>query len=72
LRRFANLVRRVPLPVECRVVWLNGEPAVLATLATAGHAVFASVHVETDGGRIVAMRVVRDPAKLAPLQTVVQ
>jgi RNA polymerase sigma-70 factor (ECF subfamily) len=68
LRRFANLTRRVPLPVECRVVLLNGEPAVLATLPTAGHAVFASVHVETHGGRVVAMRVVRDPAKLVPLQ----
>ncbi|HKH45928.1 MAG TPA: hypothetical protein VKM72_14800 [Thermoanaerobaculia bacterium] len=29
---------------------------------------FASVHVETRNGRIAAMRVVRDPAKLAPLQ----
>jgi RNA polymerase sigma factor (sigma-70 family) len=68
LRRFANLTRRVPLPVECRVVSLNGEPAVLATLPTAGHAVFATVHIETHAGRIVAMRVVRDPAKLMPLQ----
>jgi len=72
LRRFANLSRRVPLPVECRVVSLNGEPAVLTTLPTAGHAVFASVHVETHGGRIVAMRVVRDPAKLIPLQDTLQ
>ena len=72
LRRFANLVRRVPVPVACRVVRLNGEPAVLATIPSAGHAVFASVHVETRGGRIVAMRVVRDPAKLVPLQEVTQ
>jgi RNA polymerase sigma factor (sigma-70 family) len=72
LRRFANLLRRVPLPVECRVVALNGEPAVLVTLPTAGRAVFASVHVETRTGRIVAMRVVRDPVKLAPLQEVLQ
>ena len=28
------------------------------------------VHIETRGGRIVAMRVVRDPVKLAPLQEV--
>ena len=55
LRRFANLARRVPVPVACRV-----------------DAVFASVHVETRGGRIIAMRVVRDPAKLAPLQEVTQ
>ena len=72
LRRFANLVRRVPVPVACRVVHLNAEPAVLATLPSAGHAPFASVHVETREGRIVAMRVVRDPAKLAPLQEVLQ
>jgi RNA polymerase sigma-70 factor (ECF subfamily) len=72
LRRFANLSRRVTVPVACRVVHLNAEPAVLVTLPTAGHAVFASVHVETRGGRIVAMRVVRDPMKLAPLQEVMQ
>jgi RNA polymerase sigma factor (sigma-70 family) len=72
LRRFANLSRRVPVPVACRVVRLNAEPAVLVTLPSAGHAVFASVHVETRGGRIVAMRVVRDPVKLVPLQEVMQ
>ena len=72
LRRFANLARRVPVPVACRVVHLNAEPAVLVTLPNAGDAVFASVHVETRGGRIIAMRVVRDPAKLAPLQQVTQ
>jgi RNA polymerase sigma factor (sigma-70 family) len=72
LRRFANLSRRVPVPVACRVVRLNAEPAVLVTLPSAGHAVFASVHVETRSGRIVAMRVVRDPAKLVPLQEVMQ
>jgi len=68
LRRFANLSRRVTLPVACRVVRLNGEPAVLVTIPSAGDAVFSSVHVETRSGRIVAMRVVRDPAKLQPLQ----
>src|SRR5215470_6833569 len=72
LRRFSNLLRRIALPVECRVVHLNAEPAVVATLPSAGHAVFASVHVETSGGRIVAMRVIRDPAKLIPLQEVIQ
>jgi RNA polymerase sigma factor (sigma-70 family) len=72
LRRFANLSRRVPVPVACRVVQLNAEPAVLVTIPSAGGAVFASVHVETRAGRIVAMRVVRDPAKLSPLQAVVQ
>ena len=72
LRRFANLLQRVPVPVECRVVSLNGEPAVLTTLPSAGNFLFASIHVETRVERIVAMRVVRDPAKLAPLQEVLQ
>jgi len=34
---------------------LSGEPAVVVTLPTAGNAVTASVHVETRGGRIVAL-----------------
>ncbi len=72
LRRFANLLRRVPLPVASRVAQLNGEPAVLVTFPTAGHALFASVHVDTRDGLIVAMRVVRDPAKLLPLQEAVK
>ena len=69
LRRFAGLERRVAARVACRVVQLNGEPAVLVTVPEAGDAVFASVHVETRDGRIAAMRVVRDPAKLAPLHS---
>jgi len=68
LRRFAGLSKRVTQTVACRVVRLNHEPAVLVTLPAAENAVFASVHVETRNGRIAAMRVVRDPAKLAPLQ----
>src|SRR5439155_817353 len=49
---------------------LNGEPAVVVTLPTAGDAVMASIHVETRRGRIVALRVVRDPEKLANLQLI--
>ena len=67
LRRFANLARRVSVPVRGRVTTVNGEPAVVVTIPSAGDAPFASVHVETRDGKIVAMRVVRDPAKLAPL-----
>jgi hypothetical protein len=62
----------VQVPVACRVVRLNAEPAVLVTLPGTGGAVFASVHVETRAGRVVAMRVVRDPGKLLPLQEVLQ
>lgn len=68
LRRFANLSGRVPGVVACRIVELNSEPSILVTLPGAGDAVFASLHVETRDGRVVALRVVRDPAKLAPLQ----
>lgn len=67
-RGFASVARRQPLPVAARLSVLNGEPAVVVTLPTAGGAVFASVHVETRGGRIVAVRVVRDPRKLAHLE----
>lgn len=64
-RGFASVNRRQPLPIAVRVRVLNGERAVLVTLPSAGGAVFASVHVETRGARILALRVVRDPQKLA-------
>jgi RNA polymerase sigma-70 factor, ECF subfamily len=68
LQRFANLTKRLAgLRVTCRVVLLNGEPAVLTTLPDLADAVFSSVHIETREGRIAAMRVVRDPQKLAHL-----
>jgi len=67
-RGFASVDRRQPLPVSARLRVLNGEPAVVVTLPAAGGAVFASVHVETRAGRIVALRVVRDPQKLAYLE----
>jgi RNA polymerase sigma-70 factor (ECF subfamily) len=68
LRRFANLVRKLgDVQVSCRVVELNGEPAVLTTLPDSAATPFSSVHVETRAGRIAAMRVVRDPDKLAHL-----
>jgi len=64
-RGFASVVRRQPLPVAARIRVLNREPAVVVTLPSAGDTVFASVHAETRAGRIVALRVVRDPRKLA-------
>jgi hypothetical protein len=45
---------------------LNGEPAVLVTLPDLGGAPFATVHLETRDGAVQVIRVVRDPAKLAP------
>ncbi len=68
LQRFLNLTNRLGgVRIACRVVVLNGEPAVLTTLPDSAGAVFSSVHVETRQGRIAAMRVVRDPHKLAHL-----
>ena len=46
---------------------LNGERAVIVTVPSAGDAVMAAVHVETRGGRIVTLRVARDPRRLAHL-----
>jgi RNA polymerase sigma-70 factor (ECF subfamily) len=64
-RRWANANRRLEIEVACHVRRLNGEPAVVITLPGAGHAAFATVHVETRGGLVAALRVVRDPHKLA-------
>lgn len=67
-RRWANASRRLEVAVACRVRSLNGEPAVVITLADTGGAPFATVHVETRRGLIAALRVVRDPGKLALLR----
>ena len=64
-RLWAAANRRQVVPVSARARVLNGEPAVVVTLPTAGDAVMASIHVETRRGRILALRVVRDPEKLA-------
>lgn len=67
VRRWANAARRLGgVPLRCTVRMLNGEPAVLITLPPAGGTPFASVHVETRSGAIAALRIIRDPAKLAP------
>jgi RNA polymerase sigma-70 factor (ECF subfamily) len=63
-RQWANADRRLALPLAARVQRLNGEPAVVVTIPEAGGAITASIHIETRGGRIVALRVVRDPRKL--------
>ena len=71
-RRWANAARRLgAVAIACTVNHLNGEPAVLVTLPAAGDVPFASVHVETRRGAIVALRVVRDPRKLAPFAATV-
>jgi RNA polymerase sigma factor (sigma-70 family) len=66
-RRWANATRRVlgGITVACHVRQLNGEPAVVLTVPGLGP--FATVHAETRGGLVTALRVVRDPRKLAGL-----
>jgi RNA polymerase sigma-70 factor (ECF subfamily) len=66
-RRWANANRRLAAPVA-RVQVLNGEPAIVITLPELGGAPFATVHVETRAGLVAALRVVRDPRRLAALQ----
>jgi hypothetical protein len=70
VRRWANANRRLlaGVPVTCEVRLLNGEPAVV--LIVPGSGPFATVHVETRGGLVAALRVVRDPRKLATLREV--
>jgi RNA polymerase sigma-70 factor (ECF subfamily) len=64
-QRWANAARRLgDVPVTCFVRRLNGEPAVLVTVAGLGDTPFAIVHLETRDGRVQAIRVVRDPRKL--------
>jgi sigma-70-like protein len=66
-RGFASTNRRQPLPIAAHVRMLNGERAVVVTVPSAGDAVMAAVHIETRGGRIVALRVARDPRRLIHL-----
>lgn len=66
VRRFANAARRLGgVPVGARVVVMNGEAAVLVTAPREGGAPFAIVHLETGDGLVRAIRVIRDPRKLA-------
>jgi RNA polymerase sigma-70 factor (ECF subfamily) len=65
-RRWANTERRLAgIPIACAVRRLNGEPALVIT---AGGVPFASVHVETRGGLVAALRVVRAPERLAAME----
>ena len=66
-RLWAAANQREPIGLVPRVRLLNGEPTVLVTLPSAGNTVFASIHVESRGGRIVGLRIVRDARKLEAL-----
>lgn len=65
-RQWANAKRRVAAEVTTQLVIVNAEPAVLIRLI--GHdAVLAIVHLETRAGRIRALRINRDPVRIARL-----
>lgn len=65
-RFWAAVVRQETTPVACRVRMLNGEPAIVLTTPDEPGA-FATIHLETRGGRIAGVHIVRDPRRLAQL-----
>ena len=65
MRRFINAWRRLDnVPMVPLVRVLNGEPVVIVRVASAP-IVVAILQVETREGRIVSLRVDRDPRRLA-------
>ena len=64
-RQWANGKRKLGQGVTAQVLALNGEPAVVVRLASRPTAIVAVVHLETRLGRVVALRVNRDPVRIA-------
>jgi RNA polymerase sigma-70 factor (ECF subfamily) len=65
VKRFANAWRQLGMVgMEAERKLLNGEPAVVARLRGVGFPV-AVIHVETKGGHIAALRIDRDPRRIA-------
>lgn len=69
-RQWANAKRKLNLPVTAHVLVLNGERAIVIRLRDAPSFIAAVVHLETRDGRVLALRIQRDPrrtAQVAPL-----
>ena len=66
-RQWTNAKHKLGVPVTARVRVLNGEPAIVIRLATQPGVVVAVAHVETRAGAVVALRVHRDPTRIARL-----
>jgi RNA polymerase sigma factor (sigma-70 family) len=66
-RQWANAKRKIGVDVTAELRTLNGEPAIVVRLATQPDVIVAVVHLETHGGRVVALRVNRDPRSTATL-----
>jgi RNA polymerase sigma-70 factor (ECF subfamily) len=64
-RQWANARTKLGQPVTARVHTLSGEPAIVIRLADLPEAIVAVAHVETRAGAVVALRVHRDPARIA-------
>jgi len=67
-KQWANAKRKLGVPVETQLVWVNGERAILVYLPHAPEVLVALVHLETRDGQIVALRVIRDPSRLAHMR----
>lgn len=66
-RQWENGKRRLGQAVTAEVRRINGEDAIVIRLAAAPETVVALVHLETRGGYVVALRVNRDPSRIAYL-----
>lgn len=66
-RQWANGKRRLGQSVTAEIRRLNGEDAIVIRLAAAPDVVVAVVHLETRDGHVVALRVNRDPRRIAYL-----
>jgi RNA polymerase sigma-70 factor (ECF subfamily) len=64
-RQWANARSKLGVPVLAELRRINGEAAIIVSLAQAHGFVVALVHLETRAGRVVAQRVIRDPRRLA-------
>jgi RNA polymerase sigma-70 factor (ECF subfamily) len=66
-RQWANGKRKLGQPVMTEVRRINGENAIVIRLAAQPEVVVAIVHLETRDGYVVALRVNRDPRRIAYL-----
>lgn len=66
-KQWENGKRRLGQPVVTEIRRINGEPAIVIRLAAAPEVVVAVVHLETRDGNVVALRVNRDPRRIAYL-----
>ena len=64
-RRFANVQRKIGIAVVTELRTLNGEAAIVVRLGVDPSPVIAVIQLVTHGGAIAAVRVDRDPRRLA-------